>query len=453
MILASSRAGAGLHPRAMSDNLVGRWARTVARQPAAPAVIDSASGRSWTRVELAKAAGEQRASLPPAHELAGRPVVLASRNSPGWLAMFLALLEAGAIPVALDPDEPVEAQAAVARNVGAAGVWRGQEFEPMKAPRRRSQADFCLYKLTSGTTGAARVLRFTHAQMIADGQQVCSSMAITRDDINLAIIPFGHSYGLGNLVLPLLLQGTAIVVGAGPLPQMIAADAVRWRPTIFPAVPMLLNMLTRAEIDAVSFASLRFAISAGAVLAPEIAAAFAEKFGRRVHGFYGSSETGGICFDRTGEATLAGRSVGTPLDGVSLEFRRGGRFVVTSAAVMGRGRHAPPDRGAGNERGELVLLGRVGRMVKIAGRRLDLAEIERALRAVPGVREAWAGTDPKKAEAVAAIVAGAITAAELRAALATRIAAWKIPDRLLVVPEFPLTARGKPDTRKLRGLL
>jgi acyl-coenzyme A synthetase/AMP-(fatty) acid ligase len=278
-------------------------------------------------------------------------------------------------------------------------------------------------------------------------------MDIQPGDLNLAVIPLGHSYGLGNLVVPLLAQGTALVCAASPLPNVLAADCARWRPTVFPAVPTLLRALVQADADPAAFASLRLVISAGAPLAPEVAAAFAKRFGRRVHGFYGTTETGGISYDRTGEATLSGRSVGPPMTGVRLEWRRGRRFVVESAAVMGRGRFSPADGGELNELGELVLRGRTGRLVKIAGRRLNLAEIETALRAVPGVRDAHAIAHPARADALAAAVAAELTPAELRRQLGARLAAWKIPERLLVLPEFPHTVRGKIDRRRLEALL
>jgi acyl-coenzyme A synthetase/AMP-(fatty) acid ligase len=138
---------------------------------------------------------------------------------------------------------------------------------------------------------------------------------------------------------------------------------------------------------------------------------------------------------------------------VQLHFGRGRRFVVESAAVMHRGRHSPADRGELNEAGELVLLGRAGRIVKIAGRRLDLGEVEAILRSIAGVRDACAVAHPDRPDAIAAIVAGEISATTLREALKARTAAWKIPGRLVVVPEFPVTARGKIDTRNLRALL
>ena len=134
-------------------------------------------------------------------------------------------------------------------------------------------------------------------------------MGIEATDVNLGLIPFGHSYGLGNLVLPLLLQGTAIVCGVAALPHAIAETIARWRPTVFPAVPAILRALASAEIPAEQLASVRTVISAGAPLAAEVARRFMHG-SARIHSFYGSSETGGIAFDRTGEASLTGRSVG-----------------------------------------------------------------------------------------------------------------------------------------------
>ena len=48
----------------------------------------------------------------------------------------------------------------------------------------------------------------TDAQMLADGRQICATMGIRPGDLNLGLIPFGHSYGLGNLVVPLLTQSS-----------------------------------------------------------------------------------------------------------------------------------------------------------------------------------------------------------------------------------------------------
>jgi acyl-coenzyme A synthetase/AMP-(fatty) acid ligase len=445
----------------MSATLSDAWQSTVDAAPTAVALVDAATGQSWSRGELdAEAAAWCRTH---GAGLARRTVLIAEANGAGWMRVFVGLLKAGAVAAALDPGEPAEVQGRIANAIGAAAVWDGRDLQRCERQVRRARDERCVVKLTSGSTGQPRALAFTDAQMLADGRQVCASMRIGPADVNLGLIPFGHSYGLGNLVLPLLMQGTAIVCGVPALPQAMAEAVARHRPTVFPAVPALLRALAIANVEASQLASLRTVVSAGAALAPETAQAFHEKFGKLVHSFYGSSETGGIAYDRTGEASLSARSVGTPLDGVRLTFERGGRFVVESAAVFtignrrvsedGLGRHRPADTAELDADGEVVLRGRVGRFVKIAGRRLNLAEVEQALRTVPGVRDALVEPHAGRTDALAAALAGELPADAVREALRTRLAPWKIPKKIVMLPAFPLTPRGKTDTRRVRAML
>src|SRR5205807_130457 len=94
-------------------------------------------------------------------------------------------------------------------------------------------------------------------------------------------------------------------------------------------------------------------------------------------------------------------------------------------------------------RGQLTLLGRRGSTVKIGGRRVNLSEIAARLRRVDGVRDAWVGVDGDAT--LGAAVLTRRTAAEVRHELVAETAAWKIPKKWAVLPEFPLTARGKLD--------
>jgi long-chain acyl-CoA synthetase len=445
----------------MTATLYSTWQGTVAAAPDAVAWTDAVSGETISRAELDRQAG----AWAEAHGagLAGQTVVLAELNGVAWWRVFLGLLRAGAVVAPLDASEPPAGQEAVARAIGAAWLWREGTLQPVAERRRAARDGRRIIKLTSGSTGTPRALAFTDAQMLADGRQVCAGMEIRPDDVNLGLIPLGHSYGLGNLVLPLLQQGTAIVGGPAALPHALAETIARWRPTVFPAVPAILRALADTEIAPEKLASLRTIVSAGAPLAPEVAQRFEARFGRPVHSFYGSSETGGITYDVSGDAARTGRSVGRPLPGVELVFGRGKRFLVTSAAVVtighrrrdarGFGAHRPADLGELTAAGELTLLGRSGRWVKIGGRRLSLAEVERALRAVPGVRDALVEAHPGRADALAAAVATDRSTEEIRAALRDRLAPWKIPKKLVAVAAFPLTARGKTDTRSVRGLL
>ena len=440
-------------PDAKTATLLSAWAATVAAAPDAVALVESPSGRAHTRAYLDALATAFAAALPAT--VARHRVSFALPNGPAWLAAFLGLLRAGAVPVPLDPSEPAANQLALAAAARAAFAWVDGRLVPASTARRpgpRSKLP-ALIKLTSGSTGAPRALPFTHAQMLADGRQICATMGVRPDDRNLAVVPFGHSYGLGNLVVPLLDQGTSLVCVDTPLPHALAVAAARHRPTIFPAVPALLRALAENDLPSDALAPLRTVISAGSPLAPAIAQAFHRRFGLKPRGFYGSTETGGIAYDREGDDTLAGLGVGRALEGVSITRLPRDRVRVRSPAAQRASGHIPADRARLGPDGRLALLGRAGRMVKIAGRRLDLGELENALRRLPGVADAFVASHPDNPEQLAAVLATPLAAPALRALLRARLAPWKIPRRLVPVPAFPLTARGKPDTAALRVLL
>jgi len=447
----------------MSTRLIEVWDATVRAAPDAPALIDANAGRIWTRAEVEA----ESSTWHHAHQnrLLCQPVAFAEQNGIGWLRLFLGVLRADGVAIPLDPGEPLAGQQTTAAAAGATLLWTQGELNALASgvptvPLRRARINDGrrLIKLTSGSTGAPRPLLFTDAQMLADGRQICAAMDVRPDDRNLGLIPWGHSYGLGNLVMPLLMQGTPIVSGVAPLPHAIAAAAVQWGVTVFPAVPALLRAMVESSLTGSELKSVRTVISAGARLDSEIARAFHAKFGRSIHSFYGSSETGGITYDSTGESAASGRGVGRPLPGVEIEPKRGGRFVVKSPAVYTignrrRGAHLMPDIGHFDPSGEWVLTGRVGRFEKIAGRRINIAEVEHAIRQLPGVRDAMVAPHSERADALAAVVAGEVNASALRDGLRERLASWKIPRKWVVISEFPVTARGKTDTRRVREML
>lgn len=440
--------------------LLAEWERTLRRWAERRAVFEAATGKMCTFRELdARARAWAASHLPPEEVVEGRAVVFALANGIGWLEAFLGLLRAGAVVVPLDGAEPPAAQRAMAAALRAAYWWNGDRLEALPEPRRFRDPSICLVKLTSGTTGKPRPLAFTAAQLLADAEHVTSTMRIRPSDLNYALIPFGHSYGLGNVTLPLIAHGVPVVCGGTPLPHAIAEEFAQWKPTVFPTVPAMVRALAAADVAPGSFASLRLTISAGAPLPRDVAQAFAARFGQRVHNFYGSSETGGIAFDRAGRATLEG-GVGTAMRGVTIRRLRGQRIQVSSAAVFtlqNRRRHGrdgawiPADRATIDRAGEITLLGRRGATVKIGGRRVNLAEVAARLRRTDGVRDVWVGVNGGAEPVIGAVLVGTRTAAEIRAALLSDTAPWKVPKKWAVLDEFPLNARGKVDTRALHA--
>ena len=442
--------------KAVPSELLAGWAHTLRRCGERPALTDAATGAttSFRALEAAAEAEAERfaAAFGPVR---GRLVVFARPNGAAWFAALLAVRKLGGLAVALEPGGPPAHAQALAGRLGAAGLVLGDACERLPGRRRFARPGLCLLKLTSGSTGGPRALAFTDAEMLADGRQIAATMGIRSLDTNYALLPFGHSYGLGNLVFPLLAQGTAAVCGTVPLPHVVAGEIRAFHPTVWPTVPAVLRALAASEVPADALAPLRLVISAGSFLPPEVARDFHARFGRTVHNFYGSSETGGIAYDRGGAATLSGRAVGRPLRGVRLRLAPGGRVAVTSAAAFSLGNRRGPgqvllaDHGRLESRGELVLLGRAGRFAKIAGRRIGFGEVELALRALEGVEQVFVTALPGPEPILAAAVQSARPAAELRAALQLRLPHWKVPKRLVCWPLFPLTPRGKPDPAAL----
>ena len=101
-------------------------------------------------------------------------------------------------------------------------------------------------------------------------------MGIAPDDVNLGAIPFSHSYGFSNLVTPLLLQGTPIVISNDYLPQSMIELANRYRCTVAPLIPMVFEHLASSAAHG-EFDTVRTFISAGAPLPASTSRRFRER--------------------------------------------------------------------------------------------------------------------------------------------------------------------------------
>ena len=432
--------------------------RTVSGDPERLAlIVAEAADETYTRRSLT-AQVEEVATTVPGSLAPGATVAFCEPNGPGWFIKFLALQKLGVAALPLDAALPPGQRAGAAAALGAhwwwdgpavTGNWQSLGRGPVDAAEEQ---DICVVKLTSGSTGEPRALRFTSANMLADGRQIARTMQIGPDDRNLGAIPFGHSYGLGNLVLPMIAQGTVLICSTESLPEALATQVDRHRATILPSVPAILRALAESSVEPRRLRSLRLVISAGAPLRREIAASFHARFGVPIANFYGSSETGGICFDRTGGAAVSAGGVGRPLDGVEVRLDDDERIVVRSAAVIAPGQQTLADRGTWSERGELVLTGRVTPWANIGGKKVSPTEIERAIQELDGVTDAWVGIRARTNDGEDFLLAAVETVRsreDVRQALAECLPAWQVPRQCWVTARLPRTARGKLDRQQL----
>jgi len=428
-----------------SKNLL--WRKWEGIEAGRVVLIDAVRGRSWTVRSLSDESMRFAEYL--LSYATGERIAFRLPNGPEWLVLFLALQRAGLAAVPLDGGLPAEGCVETARRLGARAVYLDGEFHALGKARPPFKKYGCV-KVTSGSDGLPNAVECRAEHLIADGEQIIATMKIRPGDRNLAAIPLGHSYGLGNLVMPLLLQGTAMVCAAEYVPRQLVEWIGRYGVTVFPAVPALFRVLA-ALPPGPQLAPLRTAISAGAVLSPDVARAFFERYGVKIHNFYGSSETGGICYDRTGSASLSGRSVGKPLEGVSISLLKGRIQVKSGAVAKSGGQWLLNDGGEWNRRGELVLLGRLGQSANIGGKKVHPLEVGRMLRSLSGVTDAAVWIQQGRGRHfLAAGVETTLSRAKMERALADRLPAWQMPKCYFLAKKLPRTARGKLDLAALR---
>jgi len=437
------------------------WEKLADEKPSKP--IIHTSGAGWKTVAQINAEAIGIADSWRNESLAGRIVIMSAPNSPEWLAVFLAIQKSGAIVAAADPSTPAHLLDALAVNLGASRICTGSVLRETAANKKRLfRHDLCLAKITSGSTGVPKAVFFHAREMIADGKAIVEAMGIMPCDVNFALTPFGHSYGLGNLVMPLLMHGCAVVCASSFLPRFAVGDMKETLVTVCPAVPAFYRALNETNLDG-GLGRLRLAVSAGSALPASVAIAFEKRFGLRIHNFLGSSETGGIAYDAEGLASLAGSSLGRPMPDVSISQGKDGRLLVGGPAVVSYGNRtrlngAPAfllgDRGKLDECGNLVLLGRALPLAKIGGRRVDPLEIEGAIKSFAGVDSAFvrvaqsAGNDR-----LFALVETNLSAHELRERLRTILPDWKIPRKIMAVKKLERDERGKVKRDEIDELL
>ncbi|MBL8756273.1 MAG: long-chain fatty acid--CoA ligase [Planctomycetes bacterium] len=406
-----------------------------------------------------RAEARRRAGLPPA---AGR-VAISVRDGVCFLAAVLAVWQMNGCAVLLDAADPQAPRTDLAHWFGASCVVTDDAVLPVAAAGSGAAgADpFAAIKLTSGSTGMPRGIGVSAEALCADADQLEATMGIGAADRVFGAVPMSFSYGVGNLLVPAIARGRTLVLPDAQNPLGFLQAMRHGLPTVLPAVPALLRALLQNGMELP--ATLRLVLSAGALLPPPVAAAFRGRFGRPVHAFYGSTESGGICFDRTGTAAEAG-TVGAPVDGVRVVLDDGGRVVVESPAVGTaldevanpvHGRYVTAD--LGEWRGDqLALLGRAGDVFDVGGHKVHPREIEGIVAEVAGVDDVvvvpWRDRDGR-AVCAALVAARGVDDAVLRAHCARRLPPAKVPRCIAVLPQLPRTDRGKLPRAEVERLL
>jgi acyl-CoA synthetase (AMP-forming)/AMP-acid ligase II len=340
--------------------------------------------------------------------------------------------------------------------------------------------DTALILHTSGTTSRPKIVPLTQANIAASARHIGAALALSPADRCLNVMPLFHIHGLVAAVTASLAAGGSVWCAPG-------FDALRFfgwlaeaDPTWFTAVPTMHQaILARAGRNAAAIAQarLRFVRSSSASLPPQVFAELAATFGVPVIESYGMTEAAhqmtsnpltpgaqkpgsvGLAAgpevriaheaeDRllpggTGEVVISGPNVTPGYEG-NAEANARSFFLAEGRRWFRTG-----DQGRLDAEGYLWLTGRLKEIINRGGEKVSPLEVDAVLMAHPAVAQAvaFALPHPKLGEEVAAAVVlreGAeADEAAIRAFAAERLAAFKVPRRVVIVPEIPKGATGK----------
>ncbi|MFD7075595.1 long-chain fatty acid--CoA ligase [Nocardioides sp. NPDC059952] len=340
-------------------------------------------------------------------------------------------------------------------------------------PRRPTDTAVILY--TSGTTGRPKGAELTHDNLGGNAALTRDTLVeIGPEDVVMGCLPLFHVFGLTCGLNAAVQAGACLTL----VPRFDATAALevigRDRVTVFEGVPtMYAGMLHAADVGSHDVSSLRTCICGGAPLPVELLHEFEETFGCTILEGYGLSESSPVaCFNHPHIERKAG-SIGVPVREVQLrlvaedgsETAPGevGEILIKGPNVMKGYWQLPEvtaetivdgwlrtgDLGRRDEDGYYYVVDRKKSLIIRGGYNVYPREIEEVVYEHPAVLEAAVVgvPHPDLGEEVAAAVAlraGATASAqEIRAFVKERVAAYKYPRHVWIMPELPKGPTGK----------
>ncbi len=352
------------------------------------------------------------------------------------------------------------------------------------AAARPAAGDVSTMLLSGGTTSMSKLIPRTHDDYVLNARLCAGAAGFDRSTVLMAILPLGHNYNLASPgLLGTFYSGGTVVLAPSTDTDEIFATVAREKVSVIAAVvPLIANWLNSDVPQRHDLSSLKVVQNGGARLAPELRARLRERLGCTPQEIYGTAE-GLINMTRLddGDEHLL-HSSGMPvsefdeikvLDDDDRELPDGepGELVTRGPYTINGYYDAPAKNAEAFTADGFYRMGDIvrkrGRHVYTEGRRKDLInrggekiscdEVENLIFMHPKVKAVTliGIPDPVFGEKACACVickpGETLGFDELVAFLrAQRIASFKLPERLELMNEFPLSPVGKILKRELR---
>jgi oxalate---CoA ligase len=353
-----------------------------------------------------------------------------------------------------------------------AGVFSLDVPEAMPTARAVRTTDAALLLFTSATTATPKLVPLDGTELRAIALRQKGAMRLSAADRFLSVMPLFHHSGLAA-ALSQLFAGGAVISTPGFHPGCFAAWLEEFQPTLFNSSPPLnrsILELARQSPEVFRRIPLRL-IRCAFTAQTETLALLEEAVGAPVLAGYGLTETGVVTLSMPDarKPGSVGRTTGLEVaiadsSGNRLGTDAEGEVIVRGPSVTSGYLDDPEaneaafrdgwfrtgDTGRMDSEGFLFLTGRLKEMISRGGEKIIPQEVDEALAGHPAVAEAaaFAFAHQTLGEDVAAAVVlrngAAASELELRRFAATRLAAFKVPRRIVFVEDLPRSVTGKP---------
>ncbi len=321
---------------------------------------------------------------------------------------------------------------------------------------------------TSGTVGEPKGVMLTHGNLLFTAQASSALRRIAPADVTLAVLPGTHIFGLTLVILGAVSKGSQLIF----MPRFDADEVlrlIRHDVNILPAVPQIFAALMRRlkELDIAAPAhKLRYIYAGGAPLDIGLKQKAEQAFGLPLHNGYGQTEASPSIASTRLDSPRADASVGLAVPGTETRIHnpdgngigelwvRGPNVMkgyyrnpeATAAALTEDGFLRTGDLARQDTDGSLHIAGRLKELIVRSGFNVYPPEIEAVLSLHPAVLAcAVVGLARDGDEEVIAFatVQDRVSEAELRDWVKERVAAYKVPARIIIADALPQAATGK----------
>jgi acyl-CoA synthetase (AMP-forming)/AMP-acid ligase II len=329
---------------------------------------------------------------------------------------------------------------------------------------------------TSGTTSRPKIVPLTQRNVFASAQHIAHSTRFTAQDRGLNVMPLFHIHGLIAGILAPLSQGGEVHCTSGFNALKFFAQMDEVKPTWYTAVPTMHQaILSRAtnNKEVIARVPLRFIRSSSSSLPPQVLAELEATFHAPVIEAYGMTEAAHqMACNPLPPAQRKPGTVGIAagpevaimdMDGHLLKAGDTGEIVIrgpnvtpgyenndkANAEAFTHGWFRTGDQGMMDSEGYISITGRLKEIINRGGEKISPREIDEILMDHPAVGQVVCFGIPhdKLGEEVGAAVVlreGMVaTEKELREYVATRVADFKVPRKILLLEEIPKGATGK----------